>query len=353
MKKSSHLGNVFEGFLLIIIILSIMHIFFEDFVILKNFDTTIRKYLILAGLAFDAVFSIEFVIRMLVSAAKKRTNTYLADEGGIVDLVSSIPLLLFYSGPLAYITFFMGKPLHLFSLGGMGFLPLMRIMRAVRVLRFIRTLKIFGKLKPKYAMTPKLISPVLTITISLIVASLIGFYYFESGKVIQSRFTEVERIVKNFLENPIKKDLKNFLKDTQTLLFIKQEEVYLYQGMSLESFKTQYLHDDYGIENLGGYEFYFSNKDVNKIYASVHLLVFSMITGTIITTLLFYRRYLNKHISNVTLVMLKGFKSAHYSVPIRIDEKRSEFEIYRLADQYNRKWLPIKRRIIELKKNHG
>ncbi len=47
--------------------------------------------------------------------------------------------------------------------------------------------------------------------------------------------------------------------------------------------------------------------------------------------------------------MLRGFRTTGYSTPVRVVENKKDFEIYELAEQYNKKWLPIKRRIIELK----
>jgi hypothetical protein len=46
--------------------------------------------------------------------------------------------------------------------------------------------------------------------------------------------------------------------------------------------------------------------------------------------------------------MLRGFQTTSYSTPVRI-KKNAEFEINQLADEYNRKWLPVKSKIIELK----
>jgi hypothetical protein len=66
-----------------------------------------------------------------------------------------------------------------------------------------------------------------------------------------------------------------------------------------------------------------------------------------------YRRFFNRHIASATNVMYRGFRTTDYSTPVRIQNNRMEFEIYQLADQYNKKWLPIKRRIIEIKREKG
>jgi hypothetical protein len=63
-----------------------------------------------------------------------------------------------------------------------------------------------------------------------------------------------------------------------------------------------------------------------------------------------YRRFFNRHIASPVNVMFRGFKTSEYSTPVRIQEKRTDFEIYQLAEQYNKKWLLIKRRIMEIKR---
>ena len=83
-----------------------------------------------------------------------------------------------------------------------------------------------------------------------------------------------------------------------------------------------------------------------------NITFYSIIIGIIIGFTVIYRRFFNRHISEVVRVMLKGYKTEDYSTPVRIDKKRKDFETYLVADQYNRKWLPLKRKIIEIKREH-
>jgi len=89
---------------------------------------------------------------------------------------------------------------------------------------------------------------------------------------------------------------------------------------------------------------------LQRTEAYIDMLAFSVILGTFLLMLTFYRSFFKRHVTGILEPVLRGFKTAEYSTAVRIDEKRSDFETYRLADQYNRKWLPVKRKILDAKR---
>ncbi len=352
MNEQSYLGKFFEGLFVILIILVIGQTFSEEFATFMDYSGRIRKNLLLAGFGFDLIFTIEFIIRLSISKKRGNAGAYFMNESGFIDLVSSIPLLLFNSGPLVYITFFSGEAGLLTSLGVLSFLKIIRVIRIARTLRFLRTLKIFGKLRKKYTMTPIFISRVLTIAISVIVASIIGFFFIDNGNVIQSKSVEVQNILNNYMRGETAHNFDKIIGGSESVLYIMIGERIVYRGIDDTAFQENYFNDDYYKRNLGGYEVFFNNKDSKRIHAFINMLMFATIIGIIIFVVILYRRFFNRHIARTALVMLKGFKTIEYSTPVRIAEKNDEFEIYQLANQYNRKWLPIKSRIVELKKKN-
>ena len=350
MNESSYLGRVLEGFLFFCILLVLIHTFGEEYAVFRDYSVTIRRYLLISSFAFDLLFSIEFIARMIVSGRRKGLGRYLTVESGIIDFVSSLPLLLLNSGPLLFMTFFTSDMSVFILIGGVSFLKIIKIMRLVRVLRFIRTLKFFGKVRNKYAMTPKYIAAVLTITITASVVSLVSFNYLEQGRIIISESAQVERLLSNPEHRESDEKISYFASTTDAVIFVKRNGNTVYRSMSDYLFNKHFMQDDYYTSKFDDYEVYFSTKDVQKVHAFINLLVFSLIILTIIGTVTLFRRYFNRHISSVVNVMTKGFTKEGYSTLVRIKRDKTEFEIYRLADQYNRKWLPIKRRIIELRR---
>jgi len=351
MNKNSYLGKPFEAIIFTFIILAIFHIFLDEYAGFMDYSVEIRKYLLLAGFGFDLIFTIEFFFRLFISGKNRKTLSYIIKEGGLVDFVSSIPLLIFNSGSLVYITFFYGKSGAISAIAGLTILKTVKIIRITRFLRFFRALKIFGKLKSRYIITPSYVSFVTSISIIFIILSLIGFSLINRG-VVKSKSLEVKKVLANYVEINNEADFKSLLKGTDSVLFIKKGNEYIYTSINYLFFKNYYFNDDYYKSNIGEYEVYFNSKDSKKIHCFINMMSFSMIMGIILGMIIFYRRYFNKNITAVLDVMIRGYKTMEYSTPVRINNKKKNFETYRLADQYNRKWLPIKRRIIEIKKKN-
>lgn len=349
MREYSSLGKAFEIFIFFLILIAILETFGEEFAVYMNYSAFIRKLLLVAGCAFDLIFTIEFIARLFASGRRWGTGAYFLSEGGIIDFISSFPLLLFSSGPLVYMTFFADERALIISLGSLTFLKIVKVMRIARIFRFMRTLKVFGKVRRRYIMTPGIIAIVLTITISISVGSLAGFTYLENGQLIRSESAVLRNIVHTYLDKGDLKGLLNVLEGTDAVLFIKRGDEMLYSGVGESFFQKNFFHDDFLTDNFIGYTIYLNNKDAKQAYALIHIMVFSLILGILIGTVTIFRFIFNKHVASVIMVMLRGFQSGTYSTPVRIIRSRENHEIYRLADQYNRKWLPIKRRIIELK----
>jgi len=60
MDENSYLGRYFEGLFLVLIFLVSIQTFCEEYFIFMNYSVLIRKYMIIAGCAFDLIFTIEF-----------------------------------------------------------------------------------------------------------------------------------------------------------------------------------------------------------------------------------------------------------------------------------------------------
>lgn len=307
--------------------------------------------MIIAGCAFDLIFTIEFFFRLFISGKRGGTLAYISREGGFIDLISSFPLLLFHSGPLIWITFFGGEAGILAFLGSLSFLKIIKVFRIARALRFLRPLKLFGKIKRKYMMSSIFLSRAISISITVIILSLIGFSFLDRGNVVQSKSAGSQILLENYIKSSSTHNYEELLKGSESVLFIKKGTETVYKSLSDRDFHDNYFNDDFYTKRINSYEIYFNNKDAKRIHSFINMTVFSIIIGIIVGFSTFYRRFFNRHISGVAHVILRGFKTADYSTAVRIDINKKDFEIYQIADQYNRKWLPIKRRIIEIKKD--
>jgi len=297
-----------------------------------------------------------------MSGKRGGIGRYIAREGGIIDFFASLPLLVFSSGPLLFMTYLsegtgftlpVVGSLGLMAVGNLRFLKIVKTIRIIRIFRFIRAMKLFGKVKTRYLMTPKYVAAPIIIVIAISVTALFGFSFLENGKVIQPKADEVSRILSTFvaMEDDADADFNLLFADAGSLLMVQSDGNTIYRNIDRGMFKEQYLNDDYYNVEVGPYVLYLDNKDVKRTHALINMMVFGIIIAFIIIMTTLYRRYFNRHIASPVNVMYKGFNTIDYSTPVRIQENRKDFEMYQLAEQYNKKWLPIKRRIIELKRD--
>lgn len=349
VKDNSYLGKPLEIVLLLFIVLVIFQTLAEELAVVLDLTVDLRKLLIITGFGFDALFTLELIARLVVSGRKGKAGAYLAREGGVVDFLSSLPLVVLSSGPLLYMTFFSGQGGLVIAVGSFSFLKIVKIMRIVRTLRFVRVLKLFGKVKSPYVMTPRYVSGVLVMVIAANVAALIGFTYFENGAYLAPQARKTRELLERYVDRAEHPDLVPLVQGDDSVLFVKSQDRILYTNIAPEEFDRRFLGNDYFTSIIGGYLFYFSNKDANKAYALVNLVVFSAVILAVVLVTTLFRRSFNRHVAGVLSVMIRGFRSAGYSTPVRVAPGKELLESYRLGEQYNRKWLPLKQRILEIK----
>ena len=359
MNRYSNLGRFLEGLLFILIILVIFETYGEDLAVFLNLNVGIRRALLLAGFCFDVIFSIEFISRLILSGKRGGMGKYLAREGGVIDFLASLPLLIFSSGPLLFMTFLsegtgftlpVVGSIGLMAVGNLRFLKIVKTIRIIRIFRLIRAMKLFGKIKTRYLMTPRYVAGPIIIVIAISVAALFGFSFLENEQVIQPKAEEVSRILSSFVAMEDDADFDLLFSDADSLLMIQSDGKTVYRNIESGIFEELYLNDDYYNVEVGPYVLYLDNKDVKRTHALINMMVFDIIIAFIIIMTTLYRRFFNRHIASPVNVMYRGFNTKDYSTPVRIQENRKDFEMYQLAEQYNKKWLPIKRRIIDIKR---
>jgi hypothetical protein len=226
-----------------------------------------------------------------------------------------------------------------------------KVIRIVRTLRFVRILKLLGKFKRRYRMTPVFVSRTVSLSVTVVVLALIGFAFLDGGRVLKPKSSEVRMVISNSLKGGKSVPLSELISGTESVIFIKKDNKTVYQSMPESSFRARFIGDDYSVQTLNPYQVTFNNKDVKRTEAFINMLALSIILGILLFMATFYRFFFNRHVSVLLSTMTRGFKTADYSTAVRTDERRADFEIYQLADQYNGKWLPLKRKILELKKN--
>ncbi len=367
-KKNNSIIAFLEGLTTLMIILVLIQTFLEDFSILIGGSYQAVHMIKLSAFIFDLYFTIEFFSRLLSAMKKKEASIYFLKRSGWIDFLASIPLLLLVSGPYLLVSVMDLETAGITSLTTFSMIKLIKAVRVARILRLLRVLKIFGTIKNTDSkMAQRHVNYILTMIILIVIS-----YSFASN-LLQSL---------NFTDSPSSEVLKEYQRTTETigLLFEKNDtvdatiksitadypEILSIQLKQKEIYKTN-KYTDYELHYIVKHDTDIisaitpkSNPDVTFNYYSHSFRVFEstntvynfvLIILLVLAILLIYTRHFALTISDPIFVMRNGFEKLNYTLAVKIPDSYSEDDIFKLSDDFNKKWLPAKVRKLEEKNN--
>jgi hypothetical protein len=124
----------------LVLLLGILQLFLEDLSLVARWPWSIRQYLVFSAIIIDSMLTLEFGIRAGNALVHKNLRHYLISCFGWIDLIASLPLLVFDSGPrlLAVLS---GVAISGSMVGVFGLFRLIRFVRVIRIVRLTRLLK--------------------------------------------------------------------------------------------------------------------------------------------------------------------------------------------------------------------
>ncbi len=362
MSKKNKFFSFLNNTITFFIILVIIQMLLEDIAIICNFSYSTIITLKISSFIFDIIFTLEFIVRFIYSLTKKKTKKYFIYERGWIDLLASLPLLLFVSGP--FVLRFLG--ITIFTINSLKNIPrllkLIKIIRVAKILRFIRVLKIFGKIKnTKTQTTQRNVNYLSTLIVISIIIFIFGVQILQSNNIIPS-FEKSSYIKKDLISQNIVNSINNNKKEIDFYPEIMQIEknkniLYTSKQYSQEKQKDWQLIDLEGYtkiekkSNNNTYKFVYSNIDILKTESIINLISFSLIILLILIIAFIYSRYFAITITDPIFVMKKGFEEQDYTLAVKIPEKfKDNDDIFILADKYNEIWLPKKMKELQSEK---
>jgi len=348
VEGSEMRGNKFwENFILIAIVFVIVHTFLSDLGLLLRWSIDIRNLIIFAGLFFDTLFTVEFIVRSAVRGSKKQLMTYWVYQRGWVDFLSSVPLLLLSSGPQVFILLSSGTGEGLVAIGALNILKIVKAIRVTRVLRLIRVMKIFGKIKNADSkMAQHHTSTISTIAVSIVLFVIIVFTFTVGdplGKAVSERRTHYEDLMDVVLEEAGSSELlAGILAGDELGLRLVKEDTVLFTKIPPNLWDAALSYEDYIVVQESGYELAVSVEDISRKSALYNIRFFSIIIALVTGFMLFYTRHFVQTISDVLFVVIRGFRERGYTLQVKVPKEYEDHEIFGLAKFYNEKYLPAK-----------
>jgi hypothetical protein len=233
-----------------LVILALAEILCEDFAVFFGLPLAVRRLILCAGFGFDLVFTLWFLVGLYAASLNRKTRRFLVSEGGWMDLLASVPLLVLCSGPA------------MFSLaaGGVPLIP--AAARITRDLRFLRFLKIFRlDLFPARGKTGAAFFAAILVFAAAFLIPLISRPGVPEKRILDSHFSAALRLSHEALggENLVR-EIGEYGRTEPDLLLVKREASPLYSRYDFSYYNRYYSRADYLWIRGRNMEFYFSLK---------------------------------------------------------------------------------------------
>jgi len=342
-----------ESLVIAAILLVLVQTFLEDFAVLSGWNVEIRNKILLAGFFFDLFFTIEFLTRLYNAIMEGKVGRYFSVERGWIDLLASVPLLMFNSGPFA-LTLLTGQGIAV-GLGGiLNLLKVIKAIRIARILRFLRIVKIFRRIKNVSSpMAQRHVASITAISVTIVVLSLLFFTVFSSSLQLDgldTAFAEQQEAVAEHLDEN-KDDPADFVFAMQTLretypslLIVKYRGQTLYSRYTDSYYQEFFAPGDYTYLRKDDLELFFDQRPYVSQLSRESILFFVIVVLIVLAYLLIYSPHFALTVSDPIHVMRRGLEETNYNLEVKIPQKYKTDDVFQMAALYNEKYLPLKDR---------
>ncbi|RME92203.1 MAG: hypothetical protein D6767_03705, partial [Candidatus Hydrogenedentota bacterium] len=286
-----HFPAWLENIIIILILAVVVHTVLEDLALIYEWKHSTVVGLTIAGFLFDFLFTAEFVARSIISHKRGQLRLYIQYHRGWIDFLSSIPLLLFVSGP-AVLVLMIGHEEAGATLGFLSVLKTAKAIRVTRILRLIRIVKIFGRIQNTDSiMTNRHVGvistiSVVTLVIVLVLAQLLPFIRMgDPHDYLKMRKQELASLLgggegapsKNWILTQIRSNPEN--RDVVLLFDAKGKEIY--RSPNYETLRWKLYNHGKKMAISEKYSVVLSHHIADGLHARENMIVFFSILGLI------------------------------------------------------------------------
>jgi hypothetical protein len=356
------LGEALETVVIVVILAALVHTFLEDVAVLGSWPSAARALIIWVGLGFDLFFTFEFFTRLYLALSERRGVDYFFRQRGWIDLLASIPLLLFSSLPNA-LALLAGAGL----VSGLGsFLNVLKVIKAVRIariLRLLRVIKLFRGIRyARSILVQNHIAMITTISVTLIVLSSLGAAALEGagvlpglegpfldGQALRARVLAADAPASAAPDSAEGSSLAQRAAaaaavDPTLLLVRPLGGATAWSRFDGAGYERSFLPGDYGYISVNGVEIFTDERPRAQAAARESLIFFVAVLLTLLGYLLFYAPRFALGITDPLYVMKRGMGEPGYNLQVKIPPGQADDDVFQLAALYNSVYLPLKDR---------
>jgi hypothetical protein len=342
--------------LLAAVILSVIFFILDDCSRFIQWNVLWKKIIAGAVLLLDIIFSIDFIVRIFKSTGKKAVVNYFRDENGWADFANSLPPLFIGSVPTAIIL--LSGQATLCIPGFFCSLAAARISGTLRLFRIIKFFTIAGKTDSK--MAGHHISLINTLTVTSIIFVFLLFSLAPGSihnRLLKERSAQYLDLIDG-LKRISDMNGIGYREASETMLLSDKNilRIVYTNGTVIEKFPDPVFRKEYNcvdyIQVAGrACTVFVSVRDIGRVAAVEHIQVIMIIIFTVIAIMFIYSVHFTRNISDVIRILNRGFRKKDYNLLVKIPEKYSDHEVFRLSKFYNDAYLPAKMKKIMDREN--
>ncbi len=315
--------------------LAVAQALLEDVSVLAAWPATPREAVRLAGFFLDLYFTSEFLARLGVALGERRAGSYLGRKRGWLDFLAGAPALMLASGPWAADALFGA------GLSTAGLLAAARSARAFRLLRPARLGLGLGDRSPGMAAHHTSLLALLGSAVLAIGLGALALSGPHRPGVEQELARRQERTVAALHGGA---PLAALARAEPSLLVVRKGQLTLFSRHPDAVYERQFAPGDYRYLSSGELELFFDARPAAAEAAAQDLL-FQLLVLVLLAVLFgFYAPRFARLVSDPLEVMRRGLAEDGFNRQVLVPEDRREEEVFRLAQEYNERFLPLKDR---------
>ncbi len=341
--------RAYEKIIFTAVVLAVIHILAYETAVYYHWSILSRKILTVAGFILDLILSVDFSVKTLSAIRNEGFKYYLIRRRGWVDMMSSVPLLLFDSGLSLLLIFAMdGGSVSAISVS-MKFIIITRLVGVLRLFRIIRLINIikFTESRMVQSHIPVIISTAggayiaAVFIFNILTAGDLSSPYHQRHQNYLALADGLKRI-SDMNSISFRDTAHQILSSDLNILKIEYSDGHITSRTDPSVFIKYYSAADY-IKVAGrGCVLSVSVADINSVMALERIRGFVTMIFIAGSILVFYTVYFRRNVSDVSRILNSGFRKKDYYLLVKVPEWNEDHEIFKLAKFYNEAYLPAK-----------